>query len=262
MKQQYLFAFDIDGTLVGTEDTLTKRTENALRRLRHHGHSVSLITGRSHVSEELLDKIDPGAYAVSNGARVFVQRKLIAQTALDVEWVQGLMALLSAKSDVHYVLSGDRLFTPDPHHPDFAHWKGRDRLRTVAEWDPETDVIFKVQMEHSDCIQLKSDILAQYPEVQIYGGVAPYEHYLSVSPKGISKAVALNSIAKHFAIDPKQTIVFGDSDNDLSMFEVAGWGVQVGAAPVLMDVANERVSCPHLGLPSWLERWLEQYESA
>src|SRR5699024_6391211 len=49
--------------------------------------------------------------------------------------------------------------------------------------------------------------------------------YYEVMPKGISKGKSLLEIAKYYGFDIKDTIAFGDEENDLSMIEMAGVGV-------------------------------------
>ena len=54
--------------------------------------------------------------------------------------------------------------------------------------------------------------------------------YYEVMPKGLSKGASIIEACKIFGIDIKDTIVFGDEMNDISMFEVAGTGVAMGNA--------------------------------
>ena len=49
-------------------------------------------------------------------------------------------------------------------------------------------------------------------------------------PLGLSKGSSIIEACKIFGIDIKDTIVFGDEMNDMSMFEVAGTGVAMGNA--------------------------------
>ena len=53
---------------------------------------------------------------------------------------------------------------------------------------------------------------------------------LDVMRIGSTKGEALKSFAEHGLIELNQTIVFGDADNDLSMFEVAQYAVAMGQA--------------------------------
>lgn len=82
--------------------------------------------------------------------------------------------------------------------------------------------------------------------------------YLTVTPEAANKGAALRRIAGALGIPLDHTLAFGDSENDLAMFEVAGVAVQVGEAECLRDSAHHRVSCSALGLPAWLAEYAEE----
>ena len=47
-------------------------------------------------------------------------------------------------------------------------------------------------------------------------------------PKGCNKAVGIAAVCRSFGIEWEDTVVFGDSNNDLSMFEYASTKVAMG----------------------------------
>ena len=52
--------------------------------------------------------------------------------------------------------------------------------------------------------------------------------YCEVVARGVSKAGAVTFLAQRFGTDPKNTVVFGDGENDLPMITAAGVGVAMG----------------------------------
>jgi hydroxymethylpyrimidine pyrophosphatase-like HAD family hydrolase len=52
--------------------------------------------------------------------------------------------------------------------------------------------------------------------------------FLEILNKGVSKGEGLKIAMKHSGLKPEEVIAFGDEENDLSMFEAAGFS----AAPV------------------------------
>ena len=50
-------------------------------------------------------------------------------------------------------------------------------------------------------------------------------------PEGIGKDSGIRDICAYFQIDPKETMAFGDGENDVSMLNAAGIGVAMGSAP-------------------------------
>ena len=58
-------------------------------------------------------------------------------------------------------------------------------------------------------------------------------------PKGYNKAVGIAAVCRIFDIPREDTVVFGDSNNDLSMFEYAATKVSMGnASKAIMDLAD------------------------
>ena len=58
-------------------------------------------------------------------------------------------------------------------------------------------------------------------------------------PKGINKAVSIAAVCELFDIPWEDTVVFGDSNNDLSMFEYAATKVAMGnASPKIIELAD------------------------
>lgn len=54
--------------------------------------------------------------------------------------------------------------------------------------------------------------------------------YIEFNPKGVSKGVALQTLADHLEIPMKETIAIGDNTNDLAMIHAAELGIAVANA--------------------------------
>ena len=58
-------------------------------------------------------------------------------------------------------------------------------------------------------------------------------------PKGCNKAVGIAAVCSSFGIEWEDTVVFGDSNNDLSMFEYASTKVAMGnGSPKIRELAD------------------------
>ena len=58
-------------------------------------------------------------------------------------------------------------------------------------------------------------------------------------PKGCNKAVGIAAVCRSFGIEWEDTVVFGDSNNDLSMFEYASTKVAMGnGSPKIRELAD------------------------
>ena len=64
--------------------------------------------------------------------------------------------------------------------------------------------------------------------------------FLEFMAKNVSKGNAIKALCKRLQIPLEEVIVFGDSLNDKSMFEVAGYSVAMGnASDELKKIADE-----------------------
>ena len=64
--------------------------------------------------------------------------------------------------------------------------------------------------------------------------------FLDINRKDVSKGKAISYLCDYLEIDRNDTICFGDSDNDLSMFQVVGRGIAVeNASEKIKESADE-----------------------
>lgn len=78
---------------------------------------------------------------------------------------------------------------------------------------------------------------------------------IEMIPKGFSKAVGIAAVCRIFDIAHEDTIVFGDSNNDLSMFEYAKTKVAMGNAASGIKKLADYVTTDifHYGIKNGLE---------
>jgi len=60
-----------------------------------------------------------------------------------------------------------------------------------------------------------------------------------------SKGDALQAACRHLDMDPSQVVAFGDSENDLEMFKIAGASVAMGQADERVKAAATKVTSRH-----------------
>ena len=86
--------------------------------------------------------------------------------------------------------------------------------------------------------------------------VDPY--WLEIGPKGVDKGTMLERIAEYHHIDLKDTIAFGNGENDLPMLIKAGTGVAMGNAFKHVKEQSDAVcdDCDRDGIGKYLEELL------
>ena len=252
-----LLAFDLDGTLVpDLAVTLTDEVGAALRRLAELGVALAVITGRDLVPQAITETAPFSALASQNGGRVEVAGQLQPAIHFSEDELEAVLAhelegarLILYSDGVLYLdmLPGETL-------PDWITTRGH-RPQAEAKGRP----IQKVSFFHADAAQHAEHLRRYQPQLVVTGAQPPYPEFLTVTPAGAHKGAALTLLAGKLGIPLERTVVFGDSDNDLAMFEVADYAVQSGNLPLLAEHADEQISGPE-GLAAWLEGLAQQLE--
>ena len=81
--------------------------------------------------------------------------------------------------------------------------------------------------------------LSQYYDVIRHENNAFVGTTVELVPKGCNKAVGIAAVCRSFGIEWEDTVVFGDSNNDLSMFEYASTKVAMGnGSPKIRELAD------------------------
>lgn len=104
------------------------------------------------------------------------------------------------------------------------------------------------------------EIKKQYEDS--YEIVRTSPRWVEISPKGISKGNTLTELMKQHDIKPEEVLVFGDGENDLSMFVCAGMAIAMGNAMDIVKEAADGVTLDnnHAGIAYAIEN-LEQITS-
>ena len=83
-------------------------------------------------------------------------------------------------------------------------------------------------------------ILSEYYDIIRHEGSSSFVgNTIELVPKGFNKAVGIAAVIRLFDISWENTVVFGDSNNDLAMFEYAAIKVAMGnASPKIKELAD------------------------
>ena len=234
-----LGAFDLDGTVLRRDLTITPSTLGAFEALRGRGMKLVVATGRrfegayEHAEKLGFGGDDPvvcygGSMIRRMNGETLLHRTIPKDVSLEVlEWVaeRGLHARVF--TDGRIVTSPDTSAAMKHisyREPDVwivespARW-----LREEAAEDPTKLVI----VDHP------SDVPRWLGEAQeAFSGrlnvTRSLPHYIEVGGLLGTKSEGLKFLCERWGIDPGRTLAFGDADNDIDMLRFAGLGVAVG----------------------------------
>lgn len=252
-----LVAIDLDGTLLGPDNEVSPRVEEALRSVQAAGVRVTIATGRMFTSARRFAEqfgIETPLICYQ-GAQIRhpVTGEIVSETLVPREIALDVIRYCQRNSYHVNAFRGDTVFmeelTPAGEFylglsgveatfvPDLAAWLPGDLLKLVIVTDEPTTVT--IIDELTEQFGSRLNVTRSYP---IFAE--------TISPDA-SKGRALRSLAAHIGVPIERVMGIGDNLNDLDLVTAAGFGVAMGnGAPevkaradyVTDDVENDGVA--------------------
>ena len=241
-----LVATDIDGTLIHTDGTLSRRTIDVLAALPV---PAVLVTGRPvRWMRQLYDQMpEPLPAICANGAVVYDPDtdEILRASPLDVELLLDVTKRLrEAVPDIALAVEVEdgRSFWYEEAWP--MRWDGEHNAVRVLASPEELTSVPAVKL-------LARSASAESPDAfyelisRTLGGIAEATHSSSsalveISAGGVTKAAGLAWLCEREGIAAEDVVAFGDMPNDLPMLSWVGRAVAMGNAhPAVLAVADE-----------------------
>lgn len=229
MNKKLLF-FDIDMTLWDFYNNIPESTIDAIRTARKNGHLAFINSGRSRafITNPKLFAIGFDGVVSGCGTMIEYHDKDIFYHRLDNEYVKHVVDTVRSHSfrpilEGRYHLYFDNEdFADDPYGKKLIKELG-DNLRGLTEywgqWEVSKLSCATPPNQHEECKKLLGDdfdFIVHDPEV------------VEMAPKGFSKGGGIKKICELLDFDINDTIAFGDSPNDITMLDAAGFSVVMG----------------------------------
>lgn len=276
--ERHLIALDIDGTIVGHGSLsgaphtveIDPALRDAIRTLHEVGHEVVISTGRSTdaalpVVEQL--GIRPRWVVTANGA-VTLHRDTLAPRAYRREYVEAFdpsdvltrirTHLVKARYAVE-LADGGFLYTEEIPSGTLPAAQKRVPFEDLLGVQASRVVVVSPDYRLEEFLQVV-DTMGLTSVSYAIGHTA----WLDISPFGVTKASALDTIAKREEIPDNRVFAAGDGENDIEMLQWAGRhgdSVAMGQAAETVKTAARRVtaSIDEVGLLTALrERFVEE----
>lgn len=241
IMSKYVF-FDVDGTLWDDDMIIPESTIYAIRKLRENGHKAIICTGRARASltsKELFSIGFDGIIAAC-GTYVELDGKCVFEQLMETDEVKRVLDILS-KYKMPVVLEGSTDywidawgFGDDP-YVDYLYEDLKEHAHTIHGYDKamsinkfSTDILPETDYE-----SIKRELSDNYQILEHAGNVVEFV------PMNFSKETGVEWLCNYLGIDINDVYAFGDSINDLEMFEVVGHAVAMGnATPVAKECAE------------------------
>lgn len=223
--------FDIDGTLLSEKTgRVPESAKEAVKKAREKGHLVFINTGRVYIhTAEIRAQVETdgclcgcGTYVIAEGRELYsyhIPRERGLRIKKDIEEC-GLDGALEGPEGCYF-------------HREASRLPQVEELRAAVQ---ESGSIGRYAWE-DDCYDFSKFYLASDENsrcMELFGRLRDIEiidrgkGYYECVPRGHSKATAMDQVLKHYGISRDDAYVFGDSSNDLSMFQYAANCVLMG----------------------------------
>lgn len=216
-------AFDLDGTLLRTDKTVSERTVLVLKKCREKGIKIIYATGRGDSAKTLAPAELFDGFIRMNGAAAYIGGDLVYSRLIPMDKVRDLLiAADSAKIKIAAEYNG--------HYANFnvnELWPSLGSRFEFADFrtlDIAAEKIYAV-IEKPQDLELISGYLPD--DVHCH---AARDNLAMIMHREASKSLALAVLAKHWGINPDEIAAFGDDVNDIDLLQFCGAGVAVSNA--------------------------------
>lgn len=241
-----VFFFDIDGTILSEiTGEVPESAVFALEELRRKGHLTFINTGRMFSSVPNVITVLPvtgwvcgcGTEILYEGETLFLNRipEKRFREITNIIWENNADVVLEGVKDCYFSKNTSRFDKMEYLRKAFANLgmglgcKIEDEACECAKF-----CFFADELSNTDKIleELSKDMNVMYRGYDFY----------EVSPKPCSKASGIDFVMEHFGLEKKDAYVFGDSSNDLSMFQAVDHAVAMGHHDPVLDPYTEYVT--------------------
>lgn len=269
-KKIQLVALDLDGTLLQNNGQISEYTKQKIHDAVQGGVTVVISTGRPYVGLPLKAAEELGIrYAITtNGAGIYEipSKKCLKEESFSPEFAAEILQKLLQKhlhldafingeaytqtstlemiphlsmpeSTKKYILK-TRTVVPDL--PGYIVSHGLKLQKSTLNFEADSNGIYIDRKE-------TKELLESYSQLKVVSGGY---HNLEFTKAGISKAAGLHFLCDYLHIPVENTMVCGDTQNDLDILEAAGFAVAMGNATEEIKAAADYVtsSCDEDGV--------------
>ncbi|EPX73765.1 nucleotide-sugar phosphatase [Schizosaccharomyces octosporus yFS286] len=237
---------DVDGTLLDAHHRFHERTYRAMSYIRQTrpDFPIVLATGKQRSAVDLIRiplGLDAFPAAHVNGCILYNEGKVVSAEYLKPEVVMEVVDATKHNSNIANVVYDDqKVYILTPGREDMKNVKRLEEIGEKVDWtlscedakakvlSGEIKVIKMAVCEDPDKLDVVRDILKPFPKDK-FTTTQALAYCIELIPSSCNKGTALQTITTKILphIKNENVIAFGDGQNDLTMFGVAGWSVAV-----------------------------------
>ncbi|MFP4482994.1 MAG: Cof-type HAD-IIB family hydrolase [Thermovirgaceae bacterium] len=232
-----MIVLDLDGTLLTSQNTLTEHTVRAVAACMGKGITVTVATGRVFRSvrpfAEKLGLTDP--LITANGAEIrsLYQAETLYYRPIGRDLARDVLAFFYGKGWYIQSYHDGRLFVEEADERAKSYGKLTflepvPLGRALYDMDVEPVKLLSITSSPEEAVSIRKAVQNRFGEA-LYAAVSN-RLFVDMAHPEVSKARGLEILMEKQGISDAETMVVGDSENDLPLFERAGFSVAMGNA--------------------------------
>ena len=243
-----IIALDLDDTLLRSDLSISARTRDIVRRIQAMGITVVLASGRIPEAMEKYARFlglhrNPGYLISNNGALIQESDTgtVVYESLLDRHTIMSICDLAEAEGlplqmyadNITYISKKNDFSAID------ENYTGLRQVVVENFRDLAVEGCYELTIP-GDPVLLESvkTMIETYLEVKISMFISR-KYFLQITPDKTDKGTALEKITGILKFDESEVMAFGDSMNDESMLNWAGFGIAMANGNVkLKEIAN------------------------
>ncbi len=232
-----LGVFDLDGTLLTSEGRLPETFYQDVETLHSRGVSAAIASARPvQFLFEMFDRDVDLLISGEDGNIFFRGKQLLHARYVPAELIARVCAIAAERDDVAVICSGlEDTYVSAEHYRRFNAW-GMGRFMPEAPRDMTGDAkICKIHLLCRDGIEAAKQMVSSpvFEELRALSDIHESGYgWIGITEKDSNKASAVRFFQKYLNIGNDETAVFGDSSNDIPMFELTENSYAMKNAPL------------------------------
>ena len=229
MENCRLLLFDLDGTLLRSDKTISQATLKALHECRKKGILIGVSTSRGEQNAlSFIEELQPDVLIASGGALVKYNGEYIYKAEFSKEETRQMIALAREVCGADCEITIDTIdshywnYKIDPKtqdhswgdsiYTDFADFEESSLKMCVEIFDDSQAMHLSKILDWCDCIRFSDG------------------YWYKFTQKTATKEQAIKELCSVCGISPEEITAFGDDYADIGMLKLCGIGIAMGNA--------------------------------
>jgi len=233
----YLCIFDMDETLLSPDKSISAENVTALKKIKDLGIGVSIATGRSPaLTGKYVDLLSLDLPIITCNGGLLVtpdNHEIIWENPIDKNLLNAVLRyVISEKADFIAHTNEAIYYYPSSSHVNHFYEYNRTApanrqaiLRLVSSIDLNKPLPDIIKVLIFDPTREQREYLKGIIGLEVLSSMSDV---LDIMQQGSTKGNAVVMLAKHLSIPIENIAVFGDNENDISMFTCGAIGIAMG----------------------------------